>query len=67
MKTYFDGVERISHTCSAQDLITSALAMLTIGSRNDLQRANALIDKLRISGVERSPQEIASQMMEAWL
>jgi hypothetical protein len=59
LKTYVDGVPRISHPTGPGDLLPSVPAALTIGSQNGSLQANAVIDELRISDVARSDEEIA--------
>jgi hypothetical protein len=59
LKTYVDGVPRISHPTGAADLLPSVPAALTIGSQNGSLQANAVFDELRISDVARSDEEIA--------
>jgi hypothetical protein len=59
MKTYIDGMERISHTASNQDLISTVPPTLSVGSIANSFQVNAVIEELRISDVARSPDEIA--------
>lgn len=64
MKTYFDGVERISHVSSQQDLITALPSLLSIGHKNNSTQANAVFDELIISDIQRSAEEIASRYLQ---
>jgi Concanavalin A-like lectin/glucanases superfamily/Bacterial Ig-like domain (group 2) len=59
LKTYVDGVLRISHPTGPQDLLSSLPPAMSIGSQSGSLQANAVIDQLRISDVARSEQEIA--------
>ncbi|MHC5112213.1 MAG: PKD domain-containing protein, partial [Planctomycetota bacterium] len=52
MKTYFDGVLRISHTASAQDLMSPLPDLLYVAQRY-LDPFEAIIDELRISDLPR--------------
>jgi hypothetical protein len=65
MKTYVDGIERISHASSNQDLISPVPPNLSIGHRNNLCQANAVIDELRISNIARTASEIAQSYVSA--
>lgn len=67
MITYIDGIERINHPSTSQDVLPSIPAAMNIGSRsvqNNLQ-ANAVIDELRISNVARTPAEIKARILKA--
>jgi hypothetical protein len=58
MITYIDGVERINHPATAQDVISPLPTELSIGSRGNIEQANCVIDEFRISNIARTPQEI---------
>jgi hypothetical protein len=53
MKTYIDGVLRISHTASAQDLLSPLPEIFTIG-RQYSWVVDGVIDEFRISDIPRS-------------
>lgn len=59
MKTYLDGVERISHSSAARDLVSPVPPAMSIGSQSGSLQANAVIDELRISDIARPAEEIA--------
>jgi concanavalin A-like lectin/glucanase superfamily protein/FIMAH domain-containing protein/Big-like domain-containing protein len=59
LKTYVDGVQRISHSSGTKDLVLSVPPAMAIGSQNGSLQADAVIDELRISDVARSAEEIA--------
>ena len=59
MKTYVDGVQRISHPSGTKDLVSSVPPAMSIGSQNGALQADAVIDELRISDIARSSEEIA--------
>ena len=61
MRTYVDGVERIAHAASLQDLITAVPPTLSVGGLAGAAQAAAVIDEVSISDVARSAQEIARQ------
>lgn len=63
MKIFIDGIERVSHPASDQDLISSLPPGLSIGSRNNTSQADAIIDELRISDVARSAREIGESFL----
>jgi hypothetical protein len=65
MKTYVDGIERISHASSNQDLISPVPPTLSIGHRNNVCQANAVIDEVRISDIARTASEIALSYVSA--
>ena len=62
LKTYVDGVVRISHAASSQDLVSSIPPTMTIGSRSGVLQANAVIDELTISDIAMSAEQIAARM-----
>jgi hypothetical protein len=59
MKTYIDGVQRISHSSGTKDLISSIPPEMVIGSQAGALQADAVIDELRVSDVARSAEEVA--------
>ncbi len=67
MITYIDGVERINHASTSQDVLSSIPATFNLGShrvRNDMQ-ANCVIDELRISNIARTAAEIKARFLAA--
>jgi hypothetical protein len=64
MITYVDGVSVIAHPCTQQDLISSLPLVMSIGSRAGAAQANAVIDDLRISDIQRSEEEIRRSFAE---
>jgi hypothetical protein len=66
MITYIDGVERINHASTSQDLLSSIPSTFNIGSsvQNNTQ-ANCVIDELRISNIARTPAEIKARFLAA--
>ncbi len=63
MRTYVDGIERISHPSSNKDLIAPLPPTISIGSNGSSGQVNAVIDELRISSVARSANEIAASFV----
>jgi hypothetical protein len=59
MKTYVDGVQRISHSSAVRDLVSPVPPAMLIGSQNGSLQADGVIDELRISDLARSAEEIA--------
>ena len=67
MITYIDGIERINHASTSQDVLSPIPSSLNIGSRsvqNNLQ-PNVVIDELRISNIARTPAEIKARRLDA--
>ena len=61
MKTYVDAVEVISHPSVPLDLISTIPPQLVVGRRDGYpEEPDAVFDELRISGIVRTPQEIAA-------
>jgi concanavalin A-like lectin/glucanase superfamily protein/all-beta uncharacterized protein len=67
MITYIDGVERINHAATSQDVLSSIPSVLNIGSRSvqNNTQANAVIDELRISNIARTSAEIKARFLAA--
>lgn len=62
MIIYIDGVERSNYPASAQDLLSSPLGPVTVGSGGNNGTAPvAVIDELRISDVALTPGELAAR------
>ncbi|MBD3383948.1 T9SS type A sorting domain-containing protein [candidate division KSB1 bacterium] len=59
---YIDGVEITNDRADELDLLTTIPDYFTIGYRLPLQNAEALIDELRLSNIQRSPFEIAQSV-----
>ena len=67
MITYIDGVERINHASTSQDVLSSIPSAFNIGSRSvqNNSQANCVIDELRISNIARTPAEIKARFLAA--
>lgn len=65
MITYIDGVERLNHSSSAQDLLATPPPMLSLTTGDIRSTPNAVFDELRVSDVARTPQEIAARYSAA--
>jgi hypothetical protein len=67
MITYIDGIERINHPSTSQDVLFSIPSAFNLGSRSlqNNAQANCVIDELRISNIARTPDEIAARILLA--
>jgi hypothetical protein len=67
MITYIDGIERINHASTSQDVLSPIPPSLNLGSRSvqNNEQANAVIDELRISNIARTPAEIKARLLSA--
>ena len=68
MITYVDGIERLNHASTSQDVLSSIPSALNIGSRSlqNNAQANCVIDELRISKIARTPDEIKARFLSAF-
>jgi hypothetical protein len=63
VKMYVDGAEKFSRPSVAADVVSAVAQTMTVGSFNTTGQADAVIDEFRVSGVARTPEEIAQSFI----
>jgi hypothetical protein len=63
VKMYVDGVEKFSRPSVAADIVSAVAQTMTVGSFNTTWQADVVVDEFRVSGVARTPEEIAQSFI----